>query len=308
MPARRYSNVFQSLLVALIATIAMISLAPRSKAQPGPPPVAAVIIGLDRQSSSYYIRRGNMGIQVRFYAPLINGDIIQVLDPSASLTIRFVNAHIVRVTRANSPFRINLVVQRPSAGSNMGNVVWMNVTRSGDAGVRTMGSRGVDTLSAGQLRMGLPGLADGVAVIAAGERKFAVEWNGGKPPYRVVLTNGAGRVLSDEAAIKTQRLLVTSRLVAFEPGKYSLTLTDAEGARVQGSFEASSQPLPAPGVEQASDLEGDALAAFTAAWLIEKDQKRLSYEAYLRIQDAAENGWQPAIELRRWLGSGAPSQ
>lgn len=279
----------------------------------GPAPaadtVAAHVVKLSHQTAKYQVLRDKHALPITYNMSLRNGDVVVVIDAAAVMGLRYVDSRTVDVTKASSPYIVLSKATKPEVTSNFLMTLWQNVTKAQNAGFRSTSTRDVDpgAVSAGldrqALSLGIPGLADASAQIAAGDRHLLLRWSGGRAPYRVVVRGGEGKVLVDEANIPTRVLAIGSHTVHFAPGAYRFEVTDGAGASVQGGFSAiEGLRVPTP------DAGGDAVdaATQTAALLAAGDDPSRYYEAYLQLYATLGANWGPAEALAAWLAEGAP--
>ena len=289
----------------LAVALALAVAAMQSAAPAQPVRVAAYVVGFDRPLAAYGISRAmRPPVQLVFNQSLVNGDVIMVRDPSATLMIRYVDRRVVIVNARMSPYRVWSDASEPSVAGNTRRSVWDGVTRAADSGMRSTNTRGDDGTP---LRLLIPGLSNGRARIASGARHFGLEWRGGEGPFRLVVSTGSGTVLADEVNIATRGVTIARRFVQFGEGNFIVTLTDGKGATATGRFSAASSGLP-PAPDPTSvpaSFDGAARDVMTCGAMVEADRSQFALEAYQCAFDAAQSGWQPAIELRRWIGEGA---
>lgn len=278
--------------------VSLVLLVGRAEATGDLPRAAAYVIGFDKSPSAYAVLRGANQVPLSFNLALANGDIVRVLEDNASLRLRYVDRSIVVVTKRSSPMRIWAESTEPTVSDNALEVIWNSITRATDLGSKSTSTRGdadaVDVL--------IPGLVEGAATIARGNRHLELEWVGGAPPFQVTLQNSAGRTVFNRAGLNERS---TSPELALEPGAYSIVVADAKSA-VRLGFSVAPVIPNRPFVEPASadTMERDTLRC---AALVAANPLSYSWESYLCASEAASKGWQPAIALRSWIARGEPN-
>jgi len=263
--------------------------------------VAAYVAGIGGDSRDYHVMRAQQSLAVRFNMPLLDGDVIALGGAGARLRLRYVDGRDVTVTPDNAPYRVSGRGSQPAAATNFLEALWDDVTKAHDLGLRSTSMRDGTATSNDPLAVGIPGLGDGTAVIAAGRRHLMLEWSGGVAPYRFLLYGPRGTVLADETGIGTPGLQIGSHAIDFAPGRYRFVLSDATKVTVTGSFEAVSRGVPALGEPRGDRAQTDAAAKLAAG-----GDPKLAYEAYLRLFDAVASRWEPAQALAAWIARGEP--
>ena len=121
----------------LTVALALAVTAMLSAARAQPVRVAAYVVGFDRPLAAYGISRAMRSpVQLVFNQPLVNGDVIIVRDPSATLIIRYVDRRVVNVNARMSPYRVWSDASETSVAGNTRRSVWDGVTRTADSGMR----------------------------------------------------------------------------------------------------------------------------------------------------------------------------
>lgn len=253
------------------------------------------MIAIDGPSTSYVVRRQDALVPVTFNMAFLNGDTIEVLKPDQSMKIRYVDGKDDKITKANSPFLLKPRAPVTDATSNQIRALWKNVTKSHDDGLATHAVRDNDRLA-----LDMPGLSDKTARITAGDRHFMLLWNGGRPPYQVIVRNSRNEILVDEK-LPQRQLLVSSRTIAFVQGTYTIELS-TQSERVLGGFEAVSSGTPQARLLK-TDPEGAVLAAEELAT---SGDRALLYEAYLQLFAGIRARYDLAQALGEYLANGAP--
>lgn len=287
---------------ALAALAVILSLNLSLSAAATAPMLAGRVCTIHGLSTDSQVMRGTKPVSVVYDMPLLNGDTIVVGGRDAALGIRFVDGRVETITRTRSPFAIQSAATAPDPIMNFLRGLWEDVTRSHDLGVRSSTVRGpADSES---LSLDTPGLLDGRARIATGRRHFALEWTGGKAPYRVALRDAGGAVLADETGLPTLQLTISSRLIDFRPGAYRVEVSDATGAVQRGSFSAVTAIAGASASPTTADANEQAVR--DGASLVAMRDPALAYEAYLRLFPAIHVQDGRAQALADYIARGAP--
>lgn len=281
--------------VATLLLLLCLSVSP-ALAQFGPR--VAKMVAIDGRSTDYVVRRQGRPVPVTFNMALLFGDEIEVRAPKRSMKILYVEGGDDTITMANSPFRLKLRAQVTNPMSNYRRELWKNVTKAHDDGLGTHAIRDRDKLA-----LDMPGLNDGTARIAAGDRHFMLEWTGGPGPYHVIVRNARKEAVVDEDGLPTRQLVISSRTIRFDPGAYTVEVA-TRTQRVLGGFEAVATGSPAA-EPLASDPEG---AVEAAEKLAEQGDRTLLYEAYLRLYAGIRARSGLAQALGDYLAVGAPSR
>ncbi len=260
----------------------------------------AHLIGLNGVSDHYSIERKGRPLTLGFYMALEDGDTIVVKAPDDVLRIRYVDQTVEDITAAKSPYHVAGRKSTPEPTSNFLNALWHDVLRSGDFELRSTAVRGGDDSPVPlPLSLEIPGLADGSARVDAGDRHFALRWIGGIAPFRVTLLDAGKNSVVDERQIFGHSLIIQSHAIHITNGTYYIVVGDSSGNAVKGSFRAVAGSAP-PQNQSAEDV------THAAAQEMARGGKPRAFEAFLQLQPAAFDKWQPAVELADWIGHGEP--
>lgn len=248
----------------------------------------------------------NPGCAVTYFRALHEGEQIVISGPNDWLELRFDGGRTVRLQQGNSPFDLR---GGGAAASPFDNLLaslfdalrglWPSGSGAADATAVTAVTRG----QAGGI-FEVP-LFDSAATLrlAAGERRFTLEWNGGAPPFRVKLERD-GETVPAGAWSDVADQVIDAKLVDLKPGRYQLSVRDRRGARQVARLEVvdpAARPRP-PARLNSDEADADIAALAYAAWLAaEDDVWRL--EAYLRARELARQ-YPPAGLFAMRLGEG----
>ena len=186
--------------------------------------------------------------------------------------------------------------------------------QAGDSSTRTTASRGVNTgpcynetgKTNEPVTFQIPILAASRSVLAAGNRSIFVSWQGGVPPFSVTLSAAeTGNVLAQTVGVRGTCAAYLPR-IDLRPGRYRLTLTDAQNVKEQEDslFVVAEAPAE-PSELRDANLPEDARQLYAATWLGVLDHGIWAFEAQQRV--AAMDCRSAAVEdwLRQW-GSSTP--
>ncbi len=266
------------------------------------PTVVGYVEWLVPPSSNYAVVRGNETSGVKLLSQLFDGDKLVVRDPDAQIRLRMSSGDTVVVMASQSPFT---VAARGTENTRFSNLVatmqdaltwWFD---SPQYEVNLMPRNEAHRLS-------VPLLANTSPKVIAGNRRFALAWQGGTPPYVLMLRN----VDSDEVLAKVEGLTEPAAVLgeqALKKGRYEVTVTDDSetGVAVRHRFRAVSMdsvPL-APANEGLSELPPPVRITAEAYWLAQQDGGAWRLESFMRLS-AISDTFPPARLLRRVLGDG----
>jgi hypothetical protein len=152
----------------------------------------------------------------------------------------------------------------------------------------------------------IPILAASRSVLAAGNRAIFISWQGGAPPFSVTLSDAeTGRILAQTAGVGNTCAAYLPR-ADLRPGRYRLTLTDAQNVKEQEDSLFVVDEAPAePRELRDANLPDEARQIYAATWLAVLDHGTWAFEAQQRV--AAMDCRSAAVEdwLRQW-GSSTP--
>ena len=250
---------------------------------------------------------------------LYSSDQIVITQSDAALTVRMLaTTKIDVVTYVVTKDRPYTVPPRDLPGLQVPVAAWfMGVLRgadqAGNASALTA-SRAVNTgpcynetgKTNEPVTFRIPILAASRSVLAAGNRAIFVSWQGGAPPFSVTLSAAeTGRVLAQTAGVRNTCAAYLPR-IDLRPGRYRLTLTDAQNVEEQEDslFVVAEAPAEPPELRDAN-LPEEARQIYFATWLAVLDHGTWAFEAQQRV--AAMDCRSAAVEdwLRQW-GSSTP--
>jgi len=250
-------------------------------------PDAGWINAFEGTPDSYTLTREGETVPVALLKVLKVGDEIAVTDHHAmTLSLRG-GLQLVKVTSANSPFKVDKTSQ-VSKGALWTWIEahiskWRELTQS----VATDDS--ADTLT-------IPVL-DNVKVpltLVAGKRSLSVQWSGGTAPYKV-LVKRRRKILE---SLTTKETAIDTKVIKFKRGKsYRVVVEDAQGQRFWGGFKAVSKAPSYP--KELQDVPDDIRPVLQATWLIFEANGKWIFEAYQQLGTS-----QPAQRLKTALAQG----
>lgn len=125
--------------------------------------------------------------------------------------------------------------------------------------------------------------------LVAGSRPFALEWNGGAPPFTLwILPSGSDVSIVPDATIGAQAYGPAT--LDLPPDRYDLIIEDADGDRVLSTLEAvaaGEMPSWPEALDDVAEADRDHAELAYLAWLTTED-RRWALEAYLRARLLAE--------------------
>jgi hypothetical protein len=147
----------------------------------------------------------------------------------------------------------------------------------------------------------VPILASDRSLLLAGRREVFVAWRGGAPPFKVTLADAATNGVRAQRVDVRRTCAVYLPGVELNPGRYRLTVTDANNVDVQEDnlFVVAEAPAEPRELHDA-DLPAESHRLFTATWLGLWDHGRWAFEAQQRVasmdcRSASVQDW-----LRQW--------
>lgn len=150
----------------------------------------------------------------------------------------------------------------------------------------------------------IPILTASRSLLAAGKRAIFVSWQGGAPPFSLTLAAvDTDRTVAEVTGIRDSCAAFLPR-VELRPGRYRLTLTDANNVKEQEDSLFVVDKAPAePRELRDANLPEEAHKIYAATWLTAQDRGIWAFEAQQRV--AAMDCRSPAVVdwLRQWGGS-----
>jgi hypothetical protein len=133
------------------------------------------------------------------------------------------------------------------------------------------------------------------------QRALHLSWLGGKPPYTVTITcEKSSEVLTLTAK---QPWLQTTMATNWTPGKYKVTIKDANGQSVSHSFTVVTDSIAYPKELQTVQLTPEVRITLQSTWLAAHEGGKWSFEAYQQVAGIADK-YYPARLLRNALEVG----
>lgn len=134
------------------------------------------------------------------------------------------------------------------------------------------------------------------ARIVSGQRDLPLAWRGGCPPFEVRVLSGRDSLVYRESIEGWQVRLDD---VPLEPGRYTVTVTDAANRSYEGTLEAvAAGPVVPP--ELASDTTSLGVTA-QAVWLARLDDGRWKLESFERLRLLIRAGDPLAGSIGDWV-------
>jgi hypothetical protein len=206
----------------------------------------------DGQAENYLLQRENKALPVTLLMLLKVGDQISVNDKQHSIELNLQGGiQPIKVTYENSPFLIQASHQVPTELSGLWKWTtervdeWHQLLIAQQEQLEQSKTRG-EPPSEGPIMPLISNIKPDETLqsarLVAGKRPLYLQWQGGTPPYRVIIKQRLNELLT----LTTERTEITTETVNFEVGKYyNVTIIDAENLRFIGGFKVvSPENLP----------------------------------------------------------------
>jgi hypothetical protein len=298
----------RSIFVTLCVVVAVV-LSPISAAQ------FPCVYNFGGSPDDYEVTRNGKSIPVEFQLQLHEGDTILVRKPDGAISIQFGQDERERKTICASntsssgcDVRGLYRMSTPSKGvlSALLDEIFHDLTDLVRPGKpeRVHGYAKGYSLPAGaysEIHMEL--LGGTVQKLGAGKRELSIVWNGGVPPFRVVIREDTSVTPLFAINSVAKRRIHTTPL-DLNPGTYSLEIADADSS-LSGEFVVvPADELPVIPLELGdSQLPAEVRQTAQAAWLWSRASRRWRWEGYIRVASVPED-YTPARELRKALEEG----
>ena len=256
-------------------------------------------------SGGYHISRpkddGRESLPLGDYTPIYVDDHIVVSKVGHWVQFRHIDDGSQRIERANSPRRIDDLV---SSTTPLGNLIaeywaaldsWVRVFRAPDLNTAVNTTATTRGRPGGDLRSNLLNSSSDLRLVA-GERSFALDWDGGKAPFELEIYPGtAAEPIGTWGDIKDREIDQTA--ITFAPGRYTIVLRDNDGTVVETDvMVVASNDLPSSPFEKPADAASSPVEALMlAAWLAAQSDS-WTLEAYLQAKELAPV-FPPAVVL-----------
>lgn len=230
---------------------------------------ASAVIDFRGASDGYRLRRVGRDIPVERFMDLLDYDRIEVVRPDGEISLQLPDRRLKRLHASDKP----QCIRRAATGllPNVYHRLRELLSRSSQLSWVGIGRGQAER---GPLRLELADLAGGTAVVAAGERRMAVAWRGGNPPFSVTVTGSNGARLVDERGYRRLMRLKPRRIA---PGRYEVVVRDSAGTAAKGVFTAVADPSARPLVE------GDPDSAVAAAAELYASGPQRSFDAFMLL-------------------------
>lgn len=239
-------------------------------AEAGTQPVEiGYVESLDHKADAYSIRNGDTARKAAILAPILSGDVIRVLDPSAKMTIRLVDRpDAVVLSAANGETPIEAKPPEKSFWSGL--LTWTGTSvEVFDDEQRQQVSASIRGDDAKELRAPLLATPQ---TIATGRRALAIGWLSPKV-VQIRILSKSGKVIASGKGVGG---LWTSPAVDWKAGNYRIEIA-ASGEKLTQTMQAvAPAKLPAlPEALEAPGIPAPLKAASTGAWLASQDPRYL---------------------------------
>ncbi|MBS0472136.1 MAG: hypothetical protein JSR60_13765 [Proteobacteria bacterium] len=249
---------------------------------PGP---TGFVVSFSGRGTDYVIHHGNRDEPVEFGRPLYPGDVVALKGAGGHIVLS-VGGSLPVVDGASGPYVVHKGWRvLPTRLRNLLAMIGSAFARDAAADElpgAPAGARGPDALPP-PLALGIDGIADGSAHIAAGPRRFGVAWRGGVAPYAVAVRAPDGRTVVNVMDLKHCELAIASHPISFVPGAYTVEIRDATGRSVVGHFKVDDSLPAVPEDLFPPDTDDDVKTLLAAMWRAHEGPRALRYEAYLEL-------------------------
>jgi hypothetical protein len=242
-----------------------------------------LVTDFDGNLSGISILRGGKRISLAYLVPLIEGDRLRVAGARLTYDVDGIE---YSVSDRESP----CVVVTKAASSTISDLLSFaaaSLTKRFEWQVDHGVGQGDDSSTAPTLE--LRHLSDGTARVSAGQRRMALAWKDGTPPFAVSIAGSTSKRNVLAADNITDRQLLTRAPRQLLPGTYDVTVRDGKGREAKGQFVATtgdaewrSAMTLTPATMNTRRRE-----AFAAALLAYGNHGLRAYDAYLRVSAAA---------------------
>ena len=293
-----------ALLIMVLLCLSLFAVTTDARADPTRP--AGWIDSFIGTPDHYVLQRGSNRLPVKFYMPVHDGDLIIVNHVGHSLVLALSENDSVLITVKNSPYRAKALYEAPTLAGNL--MDWAGDWLTGLAGKSPQRNTAMLVTRSIGSRLHTPLLNDGAGKIAAGKTGLCLAWVGGRPKYRITVTQPYNHPapLLDVATSATSGCW---RIPKSSPGEYGLIISDDSGYRVKTNVHmVSEQEIPRlPQELSESSLSSEAKTTLYAAWLASLRDTDWALQAYQLVVPLA-NIHPPAASLVSALEEGSRPQ
>ncbi|MCK5524242.1 MAG: hypothetical protein KAI83_14010 [Thiomargarita sp.] len=257
----------------------------------------------DGALTDYTIKRGIETIQMGVYEPLYPGDRIHISD-NHSIDIRQCG-EIHKITHKESPYRVQ---SKKCKVIGLTDNIWLAMKDFGKYifTIVPNPSVGVHLQKSEEEPPAMPMLEStfgAIPTLKAGKRALALQWFGGKSPYKVQITTAKKEVWETE----TKAQSVKTGEIHLEAEQTYWIIITANHAKdplmLKREFETVAKLPDYPKLLQDNTLPENMRRTLQAGWLAKQDRIQWSFESYQQVFDIADN-YGPARVLREALRKG----
>lgn len=269
------------LLVTVGLAVSVLALASEAGACPQGKSMGGVVQRVSGQRGDVMIERaGETSFRPSPMEALCEGDTVVANSASASVTLRLEGAASSTVVQGPARYTLPRGQRQTTVVDNALQLLletWMpDMRRSSNFGV--VRGRGGEPIWAS------PGLKDGSALVARGERPLLVRWYGDPKRYRIEVARADGSIAARANTNRTDARLPATN---WTDGAYTVRLYEGRGraAVLQGRFQVGGSPPSNPNPFAA--VAGEEIRAASEALRVARiDPPRWGLEA-IQIVDAA---------------------
>ena len=252
----------------------------------------AFVKSIKGEGTNVVLARGGEEAQLAPFSPLCTGDVLKLKTADEAVVLGLAGS--TAPAEVVGPVAYN-VGPASSGGEALTEVLEDRLLPLGE---RTIG-QGL-ARSADPFEFGLLDLETESAQIGAGHRPLWVGWAGGKPPFDMTVTGPSGQTLEMRALEANDYLFPASDI---ELGRYSVSISDANGRTRETGFEAVSDVPEVATVSVPAWMGADSGAMLKAFCVAAEDPYTWSFEAAQQLAAAPDAGLDRETALAL-IGSG----
>ncbi len=252
----------------------------------------AFVKSIKGEPANVLLARAGDEAQLSAFAPLCQGDVLTLKTGAETVVLGIAGSPGPKEVAGPTTYTVGGAVTGAEAVSE---VIQDRLLPLGD---RTVG-QGLGRAS-DPFEFGLLDLETESARIKAGNRPLWVGWYGGYAPFELTVTGPSGAPVASQPVSGQNILLPASDI---SPGRYTISVKDANGRTRETSFEAVTDVPPVATVDAPAWMGADSEAMLVAFCVAAEDPYTWSFEAAQQLASAPDAGLdrQTALAL---IGSG----